>query len=236
MRAALELSLVALLACGCAGAPPRDAHAIVVTDHAGAVAWQGRASFTVRSVHAGKAERVVGLPGLGELQVAMDDSACRLVWSREGLHRLTLFQGARCAERRDGRLCFAGARLRAFGDTAGAPLIVEVNGCADENDLLWGKLPGGPPVSVGPKAYRQRCRELPRRRGCELVYVKREAALVEHNDARDGGFELRFDGDGWRACFLEKASGRYDLRLTIEDSCGSHGSVTLAGDSADLDD
>ncbi len=197
--------------------------------------WRGPATFSVRSARQGKAERVVSLPGVGELQAELVDSACRFVWSKDGLGALVLYQGTGCRAPEGGRLCFDGVR---FVTDAAAPVprMLVVDGCADHNDLLWSKLLGSQPATVGPASLRQRCRRLATREGCALTYVKKEQIEVEYNDSGDDGFALVFDDDGWRACFLERESGRYRFMLTVEDACGGRGAALLEGDSADLDD
>jgi hypothetical protein len=225
---ALALSLAA-----CATPQVRTSHVLVVTDADGAAVWSGAATFVVRDVVASSPVRVVGLPGLGEVQVGVagEAEACRLVWAKDGLDRLVLFTAAHCAARAtSGRLCFAAARLKRTGSVDdGTPRSLVVDGCADENKLLWSKLDGAAPATLGPSAYRERCVHLPRDGVCQLSYVKKRA--VSPAD----GFTFRFDGDEWRACFLEKRAGPYAIDLYVEDSCGRAVPLSLVGSSADLD-
>jgi hypothetical protein len=227
----------------CTTTPTRDplrAHVVVTAEGGGARGelFRGKATFGVRSAREGKADRVVSLPGLGEIQTGIAGSeTCRLVWSRDGLDNLSLYEGEGCRAPEGGRMCFDNATFTSAAAAAhDAPRKIVVDGCADENDVLWSKLEGSQPASVGPTSFRQRCRKLPRTKGCELTYVKKDALTVESNDSGDDGFALAFDGERWRACFLEKASGRYTIALTVEDSCGARGPMKLEGDSAELDD
>jgi hypothetical protein len=202
--------------------------------------FRGKATFGVRSAREGKADRVVSLPGLGEIQTGIAGSeTCRLVWSRDGLDALSLYEGEGCRAPEGGRMCFDGATFTTTTTTAahGAPRKLIVDGCADENDLLWSKLEGSQPATVGPTSFRQRCRKLQRpKKGCDFTYVKKDAIAVESNDSGDDGFALAYDGERWRACFLERSSGRYAITLTVEDSCGGRAPMKLEGDSAELDD
>lgn len=234
------LALMVALGVGACTSSPRASDGlraeVVVSDGAREL-WRGKATFGVRSAREGKAERVVSLPGIGEIQTGLGaDDPCRFVWSREGLHALALYSGARCSPPEGGRLCFDGARFSRDAKDASSPATLVVEGCADENDLLWSKLAGSQPATVGPTSFRQRCRRLKRAKGCELTYVKKNAIEVEHNDSGDDGFALAFDGEGWRACFLERESGRYRIALMVEDACGTRSAPVLEGDSADLDD
>jgi hypothetical protein len=233
----LFAAIAATLA-GCASMPAPPPHGLVVADgDTGAVLWRGNATFTVRATSA-VAERAVALPGLGEVQVGVggDLQACRFVWSRDGLSHLVMFTGKSCASREGGRVCFEGARFTAR-EGEGAPRALWLAGCAEANDLLWGKIDGSLPASVGPKAWRERCVRLPRKkRGCDIVYLKKESASIEKARGADDGFTFTYDGEGWRACFLEPESGPYALRVFVEDACADVGVLDLAGDSADLDD
>ena len=237
----LALSL-ATLSCTTA-APANDplrANVVVTADRADGAheLFRGKATFGVRSAREGKADRVVSLPGLGEIQTGIAGSeTCRFVWSRDGLDALSLYEGEGCRAPEAGRICFDRAVfVTSTSSSTHAPQKLVVDGCADENDLLWSKLDGTQPASVGPTSFRQRCRKLPRTKGCELTYVKKDSLTVESNDSGDDGFALAFDGERWRACFLEKSSGRYNITLTVEDSCGARGPLKLDGDSAELDD
>jgi hypothetical protein len=225
-----------------------------VTSDDGAVLFRGNAVYTVRGADGGASQRVVAVPGVGELHVGVstDENACRFVWSKEGLDRLVVFardggqDGGACADRQRDRLCFAGARfVRPALDasvTSSMPASLLVTGCADENDLLWGKIDGEAPATVGPRAWRQRCvRVRPpkhddKKHACALTYLKKESVSVATHPASDDGFGFTWDGETWRACFLEAESGAYDLRLVVEDACGNTTPVHLAGDSSDLDD
>lgn len=240
------LTVLALAAC--ATAPPPVAAGLEVADEStDEILWRGAASYTVRAARAGIAERAVGLPGLGEVHVGVagDSGSCRFVWSRDGLERLVVYAGpaGACAELSAGRLCFRGARFRRpEGSAAGAsasslPLSLRLVGCADENDLLWGKIDGSAPATVGPRAWRERCVPVPPpRRACALSYLRKDSIIVATHPAPDEGFRFAWDGEGWRACFLEKEAGAYELRVLVEDVCGGSRSLRLAGDSADLDD
>lgn len=231
-----ELVLIAAVLASCTTTPASDplrANVVVIADET--ELFRGKATFGVRSAREGKADRVVSLPGLGEIQTGIAGSeTCRLVWSRDGLDNLSLYDGEGCRAPEGGRMCFDGAVFTSQASTT--PKRIVVNGCADENDLLWSKLEGSQPATVGPTSFRQRCRKLPRTKGCELTYVKKDALVVESNDSGDDGFALAFDGERWRACFLERSSGRYQIALTVEDSCGARGPLKLEGDSAELDD
>lgn len=232
------LAVAALGACRSTspGAGDRLRAELVVSEDAREL-WRGAASYGVRSAREGRAERVVSLPGLGELQAGLAaDAPCRLVWSRDGLGSLLLYQGVDCGVSEGGRLCFDGARFSRAAADERAPRTVVIDGCADENDLLWSKLEGAQPATVGPTSLRQRCRRLPMSKGCALTYVKKQAIAVAHNDSGADGFALSFDGEGWRACFLESESGRYRIALLLEDSCGGRSEPVLEGDSAELDD
>ncbi len=214
---------------------------LVVADGAShARAFAGPATFTVRAVSAGVAQRVVGVPGVGEIHVGLggDEEACRLVWSRGGLDKLVLYTARGCATRSDGRLCFEDAAFVRPTDApdAGAPASLVVAGCADENDLLWSKVDGAQPATVGPGAFRQRCARIPREHGCALTYLRKDAVSVESNPAPGEGFAFLWDGEGWRACFLEKETGAYRVVIDVEDACGHARPVELAGTSTDLDD
>lgn len=214
---------------------------LVVSDGARADVqlFRGKATFGVRSAREGKAERVVSIPGLGEIQTSVSGSdTCRLVWSRDGLDSLSIFEGTGCPAPEAGRMCFDRARFKRSGSHE--PNVIDVDGCADENDLLWGKLEGSGPRHAEvarPTSFRQRCRKLPKpKKACELTYVKKESVRVDHNDSGDDGFALAYDGERWRACFLEKTSGRYVLTMIVEDSCGARERLVLEGDSSELDD
>jgi hypothetical protein len=240
------LALVVVLASCSTASPVSDplrAHVVVTADGTTGELFRGKATFGVRSAREGKADRVVSLPGLGEIQTGISGSeTCRLVWSKNGLDALSLYEGEGCRAPEGGRMCFdravftAASQSQSHSPSHDAPRQLVVDGCADENDLLWSKLEGTQRASVGPTSFRQRCRKLPRSKGCELTYVKKESLVVESNDSGDDGFALAFDGERWRACFLEKASGRYTIALTVEDSCGARGPMKLEGDSAELDD
>jgi hypothetical protein len=227
---------------GCASSPASSAGAAtleVVAADAGDVLFRGPATYTMR----GAAEHAVAVPGLGELQVGVagDAEACRFVWARDGLDALVVYgaPSAACAQRTERGLCFADARFArpAGAQHASLPGSLVVRGCAQENDLLWGRLDGATPATVGPRSWRKRCvRVRPVKRTCALTYLRKESIVVETNAAAEDGFTFVWDGDGWRGCFLEAASGRYALRISVEDSCGGSRTLTLAGDSADLDD
>lgn len=223
---------------------------MVQEGNTGAVLWQGAASYTVRAARAGVAERAVGLPGLGELHVGVgaDDTACRLVWSRGGIGQLVLYvpeQGS-CATRDGGRICVSRVRFRIPGAeaTRGAqgpardapPDLLVVDGCADANDLLWGKVDGPAAATVGPRPWRERCVPIPAARGCAPTFLARDDVRVHTNPAAHDSFRFHFDDERWHACFLEAESGPYALRLRVRDSCGRQERVELMGHSAELDD
>ena len=243
-HAVASLAILVVSACATPSTAPDPVRAqVLVSDADGAQLWRGQASFGVRSAREGRADRVVALPGIGEIQAGLGNGGtCRFVWSKDGLDALTLFDGAACGVLERGRLCFDGARFaRTVRDATAptaptAPSALIVHGCADENDLLWSKLEGSQPATVGPTSFRQRCRRLPKSKGCELTYVKKNTIEIEHNDSGDDGFALAFDGEAWRACFLERESGRYRIALTLEDACGKRSEPVLEGSSADLDD
>jgi hypothetical protein len=203
-------------------------------------AFAGPATFTVRAVSSGAVERVVAVPGVGEIHVGLagDDDACRFVWSKGGLDRLVLYSARACAKRSsDGRVCFKQSTFTADARDESAPHALLVDGCADENDLLWSKVDGAQPATIGPTAFRQRCARLPKKKGCELTYLKRDSVAVASNPAADQGFTFVFDGDGWRACFLEKEAGDYRVLLDVEDACGgARKALELKGNSMELDD
>ncbi|HEY4222712.1 MAG TPA: hypothetical protein VGO62_15255 [Myxococcota bacterium] len=247
---ALLGALLGALSCVSTSSTNAGAAALVVASVDG-TAWTGAATYTVRTVAAGGAERVVGLPGLGELLVdapadpggpAHDDS-CRLVWSRAGLDHLVIFEpqaDRACVTDADARVCFRHVRFTRPGaiDVA-APQDLVVDGCADENHLLYGHMEGGTgatAASVGPSSYRQRCVPIPHAKGCDLVYLHERSVAVHDNDAAERGFNFSWDGDAWRACFLERDAGAYDLSVDVEDSCAHARTLALRGNSAELDD
>lgn len=238
------LAVLALAACATAPALAPGTGLVVRDGATDAVLWQGMASYTVRAARAGAAERAVGLSSVGEVQVGVAGNArvCRFVWSREGLDRLVVYPGPEggCGEPSSGRLCFRGVRFSAPARAPGGPSIPSsliVTGCADENDLLWGRIDGSLPATVGPRAWRERCvRVRQARSGCRLTYLKNEGIAVATNPGAGEGFRFAWDGETWRACFLEAEAGAYQVRLLVEDSCGGSARLTLAGDSADLDD
>lgn len=190
--------------------------------------WRGSAGYVLRPP-----ARVIALPGLGELQVA--EGSCRLVWSRTGLDRLAVLPAeGECAQTEARRVCLQGARFT--GAIDGAPRALVVTGCADENDLLESRLGGTREASVGPVDWRRRCAPLPARpRGCEVAYLALRTILHDANPEAARGFAFTWDGDRFRACFLERDAGRYRAELWVEDSCGVAGAVVLSGDSAELD-
>jgi hypothetical protein len=222
--------LVVMLLCSCATSTKGGGVAeLVVTDDSGAQLWRGPATYTVR-----QPQRAVGVKGVGEILVGARGDECRFAWSKDGLDRLVLFDfvGEVCAERDAQRLCFSRAR---FKSADGRALVVD--GCADENDLLWSKIEGERLATVGPIAYRSRCARVPaRRKGCDVTYIGLESIDVATNDRPRDGFNLLWDGEHWRACFLEKDSGAYRVALHVEDSCDKSGPVVLEGQSSDLDD
>lgn len=224
------LCALALSTASCAAPTPRDhGDALVVTAaETGEVLWRGPASYVLRPP-----ARVVPLPGLGELHVA--DGVSRLVWAKDGLARLEVLagdDGCRAVDAR--RLCCARARFAGGG--AGRQRAVMVDGCADENDLLESRLGAVHEATVGPVAWRRRCAPVPAPpRGCEVSYLALRAAAHDGNDDAARGFEFAWDGERFAACFLERDAGRYRLELHVEDSCGQAGTVTLTGDSGELD-
>lgn len=229
MTAHKHLWVLALLA-ACAAPTPRPAgHELVVVDaDTGAEQWRGTAGYVLRPP-----ARVIALPGVGELQVA--DGSCRLVWSRSGLERLAVLSAkGECAQAEARRVCFQGARFA--GSIDGAARALVVTGCADENDLLESRLGGMRAASVGPVDWRRRCAPLPARaRGCEVGYLALRTIVHDANPEPTRGFAFTWDGDRFRACFLERDAGRYRAELWVEDSCGAAGPVVLAGESAELD-
>jgi hypothetical protein len=220
----VAVALFLQLANACASAQP-ERNGLLVTD-ASTTKYNAPATYVVRKTDARSTERVVGLPGLGEIHVGYngDDDACRLVTVD-----VAIYTARDCAERNRGQLCFHAARFTNNNDT------FVVSGCADENQLMWSKLEGQQLATVGPSAFRQRCAKLPRRK-CDLVYLGKTKVSVATNDAADQGFAFAWDGDGWRACFLEKEAGAYEVDLDVEDACGHEGKMKLSGNSADLDD
>ena len=217
------------LAASCATPADRDASsALVVTADDGATLWRGAASYLLRPP-----ARVVALPGLGELQVT--DEGGRLIGARGGLAPLATLPGddaCRAVEPR--RVCCSHARFSAVLE--GRRRVLVVDGCADENDLLESRLGAVREATVGPVSWRRRCAPLPKRaRGCEVGYLALQS--VEHEDNTDvaAGFSFTWDGERFAACFLERDAGRYRVQLLVEDSCGAAGSVTLTGDSGELD-
>lgn len=229
------MAAIAALLGACAGAALRATrHELVVTEEGrGAELWRGPASYVLRPP-----ARVVGLPGLGELQVS--DAGCRFVWSREGLDHLAVLPAAgECAQVEARRLCFSKARFSTVGSAVvveGAPRALVVDGCADENDLLESRLGAAREATVGPVDWRRRCAPLPaRRRGCEVSWLALGAIEHEANADPAAGFSFTWDGDRFGACFLERDAGRYRMELSVEDTCGDAEQVTLSGHSAELD-
>lgn len=239
--ALLALLFIVNHAAACATSTQGRASDVEVRDGGGEPVWRGPASFTVRAARSGAVERAIGLRGFGEIHVGVagDPAACRLVWSKAGLDDLVVYAAATtpCADLRRGRVCMTDAAFVRPSNHPAAPASLRVSGCADENDLLWGRIDGEPPATVGPRSLRLRCARIrPPTKGCPLVYLKRDQVSVASNPAADDGFSFAFDGDGWRACFLEAEQGPYEVRVFVEDSCGRTTSVRVAGDSAELED
>lgn len=243
----LPLSLICALALACtacatSSSPGSAGPALTVRAADEHSLWHAPATYTVQSVSSGAANRVVGLPGLGEIDVDGDAARCRFVWSKAGLDQLVILSSSSpspCASVDNGRVCFKDAHFasdRAGDSVVGVPRALVVDGCADENTLLWSRTDGAQPASVGPTAFRARCAKVPKQRGCDITYLKRRAVHVDSNDAPDQGFSFAWDGDAWRACFLEKEAGRYRLDVDVEDSCHNAKTLTLAGTSTELDD
>jgi hypothetical protein len=226
-RVSPAIALLLSTALGCATAPAGGGkHELVVVDDGGAELWRGVATYTAR-----EKERAVLVKGVGEILVG---ERCRFAWAKDGLDRLVLFDldGAHCADQETARLCFSRARF-----VSGDGRVVVVDGCADENDLLWSKVDGAKAASIAPTLYRTRCVRLPpRARGCDVHYLVLDDITVESNDKPRDGFRFTWDGDGWRACFREKESGRYRVTLRLEDGCGARGPLLLEGRSSELDD
>ena len=214
----------------CAAPPPRPGGAeLVVTDaDTRAELWRGPASYQLRPP-----ARVIGLPGVGELQVT--DLGCRLVWAQDGPLLLVVLPGERaCPQAEPRRLCFSSARFAASIDGHERALVVD--GCAEENDLLESRLGSTREATVGPVDWRRRCAPLPTAtRGCEVSYLALRTIEHESNADAGSGFSFVWDGDRFSACFLERDAGRYRLVLLLEDSCGAAETMTLRGHSDELD-
>jgi hypothetical protein len=168
--------------------------------------------------------RVVALPGLGELFVgdASDPDVCKLVWARDGLDRLLVFEAEPCAfqSRGDDVVCLAQVALTRKDADDERPRTVVVSGCAGENELLWHRFDERDEVGIGPRTYHRRCAFAPKMKsGCEITFLRLDALKVESNPEPLSGASLAYDEDGWRVCWLENQPGRAWLDVTTSDTC-----------------
>jgi len=236
----LVFCLTGSLALSCATAQAPGLGEVVVSQETREL-WRGPTTYTVRGLPSGAHENAVRIPGVGEILV--NDGVCRLVRSSAGVDRVEVFvsqgnaQGDGCATpdpAHDAALCFRHARF--VGSRESSTGVIVVNGCASENDLVWGKLQGASSATVGPTLWRRRCARIVAEGMCEIIYLRKRSLEVAKSVSTLDDFTFNWVGDGWQACFLEREAGPYAMSVLVEDTCGKSANIRIAGDSADLDD
>ncbi|MDP2344758.1 MAG: hypothetical protein Q8O67_27665 [Deltaproteobacteria bacterium] len=196
---------------------------VVVVD--GRQVHDGPAAFSTRRVSGDQAiANVVLVPGVGEILV--EDDRCRFVKADGGVSVLSIFEHpGSCAELAGEKLCFKGAAFK-------KDVVIDVQGCADRNELFLDRVDDITGGGIAPRTLIERCVPV---EAADPSYLRVVDVAVEGMDNPWRALRFRFDDDGFGVCFLSGKRGAYRVTVRVEEAGKPEPrDVVVAGDLGDL--
>ena len=189
---------------------------------------RGPAAFTVRTTGPQRDTiNVVLVPQLGEVLVDVD--RCRFVRADGGVPILSILEHpGRCAELRGEQLCFGRA-------TFGKAVVIEIDGCADRNEVFLDRVGNLDTVGIAPRTLIERCVPVS---ADDPSYLRVVDISVAGSAQVWRDVRFRFDGDGVSVCFLSAKSGAYRVVVHVEEGQNAVApagrDLVIAGDVSDF--